>query len=157
MSSVFDQDSLKVVKLKPCPFCGDTDVSSYVRGGFVGIVECPCGAQMTAELPQLERDDSGHNCLSALQIQMLERFRKNTDCYRSLRQSTYGFAVRQSMPGICAAANFNAPAEGSDISALQFESKVNQSVSNDLFCQALSKPSRWCLKSLYTGCVGDGT
>ena len=76
MTSVFNQDSLKVVELRPCPFCGDTDISSYVRSGVVGIVECPCGAQMTAELPQLERDASGHNCLSALQIQMLERFRK---------------------------------------------------------------------------------
>ena len=76
MSSVFDQESLKVVQLKPCPFCGDTDVSSYVRSGVTGIVECPCGAQMTAELPQLERNTEGHNTLSALQIQMLERFRK---------------------------------------------------------------------------------
>ena len=31
---------------------------------------------MTAELPQLERDADGKNCLPALQIQMLERFRK---------------------------------------------------------------------------------
>ena len=76
MSSVFDQENLKVVELKPCPFCGDTDISSYVRSGVTGIVECPCGAQMTAELPQLERDADGKNCLSALQIQMLERFRK---------------------------------------------------------------------------------
>ena len=76
MSSVFDQESLKVVQLKPCPFCGDTDISSYVRSGVTGIVECPCGAQMTAELPQLERNTEGHNTLSALQIQMLERFRK---------------------------------------------------------------------------------
>ena len=76
MSSVFDQESLKVVQLKPCPFCRDTDISSYVRSGVTGIVECPCGAQMTAELPQLERNTEGHNTLSALQIQMLERFRK---------------------------------------------------------------------------------
>ena len=76
MTSVFDQESLKVVELKPCPFCGDTDISTYVRSGVTGIVECPCGAQMTAELPQLERDTEGHNTLSPLQIQMLERFRK---------------------------------------------------------------------------------
>ena len=39
MTSVFDQESLKVVQLKPCPFCGDTDISSYVRSGVTGIVE----------------------------------------------------------------------------------------------------------------------
>jgi hypothetical protein len=76
MSSVFDQESLKVVELKPCPFCGDSDVSSYVRGGTTGIVECPCGAQMSAELPYLERDTEGRSTLSEQQIQMLERFRK---------------------------------------------------------------------------------
>ena len=76
MSSVFDQESLKTVQLKPCPFCGDSDVSSYVRGGTTGIVECPCGAQMSAELPYLERDVEGRSSLSEQQIHMLERFRK---------------------------------------------------------------------------------
>ena len=76
MSSVFDQESLKTVELKPCPFCGDSDVSSYVRGGTTGIVECPCGAQMSAELPYLERDGEGRSTLSEQQIHMLERFRK---------------------------------------------------------------------------------
>ncbi len=76
MTSVFDQDSLKIVELKPCPFCGDSDVSSYVRGGLTGIVECPCGAQMSAELPHLERDGEGRASLSEQQKLMLERFRK---------------------------------------------------------------------------------
>ena len=76
MTSVFDQESLKIVELKPCPFCGDSDVSSYVRGGMTGIVECPCGAQMSAELPYLERDKDGRASLSDQQIHMLERFRK---------------------------------------------------------------------------------
>lgn len=76
MSSVFDQESLKTVELKPCPFCGDSDVSSYVRGGMTGIVECPCGAQVSVELPYLERDQEGRSSLSDQQIHMLERFRK---------------------------------------------------------------------------------
>ena len=76
MTSVFDQESLKVVELKPCPFCGDSDVSSYVRDGTTGIVECPCGAQMSAELPYLEHDEQGRSSLSQQQIHMLERFRK---------------------------------------------------------------------------------
>ena len=38
MTSVFEQESLKIVELKHCPFCGDGDVSSYVRGGMTGIV-----------------------------------------------------------------------------------------------------------------------
>jgi len=76
MASIFDQDDLSVVELKPCPFCGDTDISAYVSGGLTGVVDCPCGATMTAELPLLARDADGGNCLSDIQIQMLERFRK---------------------------------------------------------------------------------
>ena len=76
MTSVFDQENLKTVELKPCPFCGDSDVSSYVRSGTAGVVECPCGAQMVVELPYLERDKDGRACLSDQQIQMMERFRK---------------------------------------------------------------------------------
>ena len=86
MTSVFDQESLKTVELKPCPFCGDTDVSSYVRGGMTGIVECPCGAQMSAELPYLERDKEGRASLSEQQIHMLNGFARNIGWRRRWRR-----------------------------------------------------------------------
>ncbi len=76
MTSVFDQDNLKTVELKPCPFCGDNEVSSYVRDGLIGVVECPCGAQMIQEMPRLGVGVDGRPGLSEQQIQMLERFRK---------------------------------------------------------------------------------
>lgn len=74
--SMFDLDNFKAVKLAECPFCGDTDLAAYTKGGVTGIVDCPCGACMHAELPLLDKDKDGRNVLSGTQIQQLERFRK---------------------------------------------------------------------------------
>ncbi len=76
MTSVLEQDNLNPVELKPCPFCGDTDLASYTKGGLLGIVECPCGAEMHAEMPELGRNSDGRSCLSEQQVRQLELFRK---------------------------------------------------------------------------------
>ena len=50
--------------------------AKVAQDGLIGVVECPCGAQMVQEMPRLGVGPDGRPGLSEQQIQMLERFRK---------------------------------------------------------------------------------